>query len=218
MKTEIITYDSHYLYLECMTCLLEKNGFGKDYDFLNTINFDQIENFISDKTSILIMNIVGLGLSDTFDFIENTLKRFCNLKIMILSPNMEMKVIKKFFEKGAKSFLTKNTNSTEFVKALKAVIEGKVYINDDAKKSLFDYICNQEELSDKKSYGGDELTCREKDVLALLCDGYRTKEIADKLFISTHTVESHRRNIMLKLNVNNSSKLVKLAMENNLVN
>ena len=218
MKTEIITYDSHYLYLECMTCLLEKNGFGKDYDFLNTINFDQIENFISDKTSILIMNIVGLGLSDTFDFIENTLKRFCNLKIVILSPNTEMKVIKKFFEKGAKSFLTKNTNSTEFVKALKAVIEGKVYINDDAKKSLFDYICNQEELSDKKNYGGDELTCREKDVLALLCDGYRTKEIADKLFISTHTVESHRRNIMLKLNVNNSSKLVKLAMENNLVN
>ena len=218
MKTEIITYDSHYLYLECMTCLLEKNGFGKDYDFLNTINFDQIENFISDKTSILIMNIVGLGLSDTFDFIENTLKRFCNLKIMILSPNTEMKVIKKFFEKGVKSFLTKNTNSTEFLNALKAVIEGKVYINDDAKKSLFDYICNQEELSDKKSYGGDELTCREKDVLALLCDGYRTKEIADKLFISTHTVESHRRNIMLKLNVNNSSKLVKLAMENNLVN
>ena len=218
MKTEIITYDSHYLYLECMTCLLEKNGFGKDYDFLNTINFDQIENFISDKTSILIMNIVGLGLSDTFDFIENTLKRFCNLKIMILSPNMEMKVIKKFFEKGAKSFLTKNTNGTEFLNALKAVIEGKVYINDDAKKSLFDYICNQEELSDKKSYGGDELTCREKDVLALLCDGYRTKEIADKLFISTHTVESHRRNIMLKLNVNNCSKLVKLAMENNLVN
>ena len=89
MKTEIITYDSYYLYLECMTCLLEKNGFGKDYDFLNTINFDQIENFISDKTSILIMNIVGLGLSDTFDFIENTLKRFCNLKIMILSPNMD---------------------------------------------------------------------------------------------------------------------------------
>ena len=218
MKTEIITYDSYYLYLECMTCLLEKNGFGKDYDFLNTINFDQIENFISDKTSILIMNIVGLGLSDTFDFIENTLKRFCNLKIMILSPNTEMKVIKKFFEKGAKSFLTKNTNSAEFLNALKAVIEDKVYINDDAKKSLFDYICNQEELSDKKSYGGDELTCREKDVLALLCDGYRTKEIADKLFISTHTVESHRRNIMLKLNVNNSSKLVKLAMENNLVN
>lgn len=218
MKTEIVIYDSHYLYLECMTCLLEKSGFGKDYHFLSTVNFDEIGNFISDKTSILIMNIVGLGLSETFDFVENTLKRFCNLKIMILSPNTEMKIVKKFFEKGAKSFLTKNTNGTEFLNALKAVIEGKVYINDDAKKSLFDYICNQEELSDKKNYGGDELTCREKDVLALLCDGYRTKEIADKLFISTHTVESHRRNIMLKLNVNNSSKLVKLAMENNLVN
>ena len=55
---------------------------------------------------------------------------------MILSPNMEMKVIKKFFEKGVKSFLTKNTNSAEFLNALKAVIEDKVYINDDAKKSL----------------------------------------------------------------------------------
>jgi DNA-binding NarL/FixJ family response regulator len=140
MKTEIIIYDSHYLYLECINCFLEKNGFGKDYDFLNTINFDEVGNFVSDNTSILIMNIVGLELSDTFDFIENTLKRFCNLKIMILSPNTEMKVIKKFFEKGVKSFLTKNTNSTEFLNALKAVIEGKVYINDDAKKSLFDYI------------------------------------------------------------------------------
>ncbi|MCB4235065.1 LuxR C-terminal-related transcriptional regulator [Kaistella anthropi] len=61
------------------------------------------------------------------------------------------------------------------------------------------------------------MTAREMDVLSLICEGMRTKEIAEKLFISVHTVESHRRNIMLKLNINNSSRLVKYAIDHSLV-
>ncbi|MGA9213121.1 response regulator transcription factor, partial [Kaistella sp.] len=86
-----------------------------------------------------------------------------------------------------------------------------------AKCALLNFICNIEEEGEKKYNSSEELTAREKDVLLLICDGLRSKEIAGKLFISTHTVESHRRNMMLKLNINNSSKLVKFAMENRLI-
>jgi len=63
----------------------------------------------------------------------------------------------------------------------------------------------------------EELTAREKDVLHLICEGLRSREIAERLFISTHTVESHRRNMMLKFNINSSNQLVKYALENRLV-
>ena len=218
MKPEIILYENHFVYLDCIHGLLKKNSYEKNYQFKSTIDFEEIGSLISEKTSTLIMNIVGLNLNDIFDFIENTLKDFSLLKIMVLSPNIEVKMIKRFFDKGTRCVLTKNTNSDEFLTALKTVIEDKVYINEDAKNALFDFICNQEDRTEKKYHNNEELTGREMDVLSLICNGHRTKEIADKLFISTHTVESHRRNIMLKLNVNNTSKLVKFALENNLVN
>ena len=92
-----------------------------------------------------------------------------------------------------------------------------MYVNHDAKNALLNYICNVEDESSKKLTGWEDITAREKDVLFLICEGLRSKEIAEKLFISPHTVDSHRRNMMLKFNLNNSSKLVKFAMENRLV-
>ena len=116
-----------------------------------------------------------------------------------------------------KSYLGSTTSSQEFLEALKQVISGQIYLSDDTKNALVSSICNTEEKNEKKRVGLEDITAREKDVLLLVCDGLRSKEIAEKLFISTHTVESHRRNMMVKFSVNSSSKLVKFAMENRLI-
>ena len=94
---------------------------------------------------------------------------------------------------------------------------GLVYINDDTKNDLFNYICTVGDPDKEKAVGIDDLTTRELDVLGLICEGMRAREIAEKLFISIHTVESHRRNIMLKLNINNASRLLKYAIDHHLV-
>ncbi|WP_234111594.1 response regulator transcription factor [Chryseobacterium sp. R2A-55] len=217
MKKEILLYDSHVIFLQALKYFLERNGFHQKYDFSITTKFEEMGVLISDRTTLLIMNILGVGLCETFSFVENVLKNFVKLKIILLTTSAELKIVKRFFDKGVKGLLTNETNSDEFLGGIRKVLEGQTYINKVAKEALFGFICNKENVFDRKCYGSEDLTEREKVVLTLICDGYRTKDIADKLFISTHTVESHRRNIMLKLNVNNSSKLVKLALENNLV-
>ncbi len=217
MKNKIILYDHQRLNLECMSNFLEGKGVTKNYSIHNITNFDDIQAQILGKGSVLILNIANLNLLDITDHIEHFLQLNPHLKIMVHSENSEVRTIKRFFDKGVKSFLGNNVSSEEFLEAFNNVIDGKIYINDDTKNILLNFICSIEEPSERKLNGVDELTAREKDVLLLICDGLRSKEIAEKLFISTHTVESHRRNMMLKFNINSSSKLVKFAMENRLV-
>lgn len=217
MKNKIILYDHQRLNLECMSNFLDREGITKNYSILNITNFDDIQPQILEKGSVLILNIAGMQITEITDHIEQFLAQNPYLKIMVHSENSEVRTIKKFFDKGVKSFLGSNVSSEEFLDALNNVTAGKIYINDDTKNILLNFICSVDEPQDRKSNGVEELTAREKDVLLLICDGLRSKEIAEKLFISTHTVESHRRNMMLKFNINSSSKLVKFAMENRLI-
>ncbi|MGZ5197239.1 MAG: response regulator transcription factor [Kaistella sp.] len=218
MKTEIVLFDNHYLYLEALCCLLNKNGFDKIFNYQCTVDVDELEDMVTEKSEIAILNIIGLSATDAFCAVEKLMNLHPRLKIIILSPHPEVKMIKKYFDKGVKSFLSRHTDAAEFVLALNEVIDGKVFITEEIKNHLYNFICNVEDQNEKRYGIKEELTIREKEVLDLICEGYRTKEIADKLFISPHTVESHRRNIMLKLDVRNSSMLVKFAVDNHLVN
>lgn len=216
MKRELILYENHELHLESVQCFLDHHQFTNMFDFKGTVQFEAIETLVSKQSELLIMNISEINVNEVFEQIENLLSLHPALKIVLLSSKTDVRLIKKFFDKGVRSFLTENTDGKEFLRALGQVINDKVYINDDTKNALFNFICNVDEKPGKK-FGIEELTEREKEVLDLICEGFRTKEIAEKLFISTHTVESHRRNIMLKLDVRNSSMLVKFAVDHNLV-
>lgn len=218
MKKEIIFYDNHFLSVEAFQCFLEKNGYHKNFACHGTGDANEFENLISKKTSVAIINICGMPTTEALELPEKLLAINPQLSIIIISADPEVKMIKKFFEKGIKSFLTKTTDRQEFIHALEEVIAGKVYLTDDTKNALYNFICNTEHMEEKKLSRLEALTSREKEVLQHICEGLRTKEIADELFISTHTVESHRRNIMQKLEVRNTSMLVKYAMSNNLVN
>lgn len=218
MKTEIILFDNHFLYLQALCCLLDKKGFDKKYNYQYTVNPDELENLVSEKSEIAVLNILGLSTNDAFSLVEQLMIVNPELKIIILTPNPDVKVIKKFFDKGVKSVLSRDTDASLFITALNEVIAGNVFISDETKNSLYNFICNLEDPNEKKFGVIEELTGREKEVLELICEGLRTKDIADKLFISIHTVESHRRKIMSKLDVRNSSMLVKFAVDNHLVN
>ena len=217
MKREIIFYDNHYLSVEAFQCFLEKNGYHKNFGYHGSEDPTEFINLVNKHTTVAIINICGLPVSEALEIPEKLLSINPQLKIIIISGDPNVKVVKKFFEKGIKSFLTKHTDSAEFLKALEEAIAGRVYLTDETKNALYNFICNTEQMEEKKHFRLEALTSREKEVLHHICEGLRTKEIADELFISTHTVESHRRNIMQKLEVRSSSMLVKYAMSNNLV-
>lgn len=133
MKTEIILFDHHYLYLEAMCCLLDKDGFSKKHTYKFTTEINELENLINGKPQIAVINILGLGNNEVIDMIEKLLHLNSQLKIVILSANAEVKNIKKIFDKGIKSFLSRNTSAAEFLQALNEVIEDRIFLSEEIK-------------------------------------------------------------------------------------
>jgi DNA-binding NarL/FixJ family response regulator len=115
---------------------------------------------------------------------------------------------------GADGYILKESGREELINAIKAVRSGKKYYSNEVSVTMINSM-----LSDKPSASkivGD-LSNRELEVLQLIVDGYTNMEIADKLFISNRTVDTHRRNLLQKLNVRNTAELVKFALKNGLV-
>ncbi|MDN3607951.1 LuxR C-terminal-related transcriptional regulator [Kaistella yonginensis] len=217
MKNKVILYDQQRLYLHSMKALLNQSALTKNFKVETCDSFKKVEESNLDENDILILNSMGLNSLELIRQVEYFMQVNPKLKIIVHTMNADAKSIKRIFDKGIKGFLGSGADSEEFLASIKEVSAGKVFINTDVKNLLLNSICSVEDQPER-TYGKLEgLTAREKEVLLLICDGLRSKEIAEKLFISTHTVESHRRNMMLKFNLNSSSKLVKFAMENKLV-
>lgn len=215
MTNKIILYGKQRLHLDSLVSILEQSEFQETSTFQTFSHLENLENNIFEKDAILFLNISGFNAGEVCAYIEKLLAINRSLRIMIYSDHPDARMIKKVFDKGAKSYLGNNTSKAEFLESLHAVRAGKIFISEAAKNNLFNFICKADKT--KNNSTNVELTGREREVLYLICEGLRSREIAEKLFISSHTVESHRRNIMLKLNVNTINLLVKYALENNLV-
>jgi DNA-binding CsgD family transcriptional regulator len=118
--------------------------------------------------------------------------------------------IKKMMENGASGYILKNSSKEELMEAINSVHNGDIYFSGEVGRSLEEY----------QKYSKTELpllTSREKEVLALIAEGYTNPQIAEKIFLSPFTVDSHRKNLLAKLNVKNTAMLIKLAIENKLL-
>ena len=217
MNSEIVIYDDHYLFVEALQCFIQREKLSSK---VHTVSkWEELQEKVISPAAILIINTEKFSSTEIFTFLDEIRGINAAIRIIVISRFTEPRVIKKMFDKNVKAFLGKKSSSIDLNEALKFVDEGKVYINTDAKEALFNFICNAEEETTKKQiFRQEELTVREMDVLKLICDGLRTREIADKLYISPHTVDSHRKKIMLKFDVHSSSHLVKFALENRIVN
>ena len=94
-------------------------------------------------------------------------------------------------------------------------MSGEIYICDHAKEKMIEFISHDQSF--QKTHVKDPLTKREMEILKLICEGLSSKDISEKLFISINTVETHRKRILLKLNVKNSVGVVKYAIENHII-
>ena len=142
------------------------------------------------------------------------------LKVIILTMHNEASLIKKVMDIGADGYLLKNSDREEFHAALCSVSKGKSYFSAEVTESLLNP--NRKGKSsfeiDPDTIQLSKLTEREIDVLKLIAEGYSNKEIGDELFISHRTVDTHRTNLMRKLEVHNIAGLIKFAIKNGLIN
>lgn len=142
-------------------------------------------------------------------------------KIIALSMHSEEFQIKSMIKSGASGYILKNTESEELNRAIKTILNGnKYYSNEVALKLLGDYKgddINPAISSSKPMVKIAELSNREFQVLRLIANEFTNVEIAKKLKLSRRTIDSHRYNIVNKLNVKNTAGLIKFAMNNNLI-
>jgi len=135
------------------------------------------------------------------------------LKIIILTTYNQSAFVRQAIKNGALGYLLKNISSNELYLALNTVVKGEDYIQQEVKEMLV-----RESLGKKVSAGFlPTLTRREKEILKLIVDEFKTQEIAEKLFVSVKTIETHRTHLMEKLEVRNVAGLVKIALEKNLI-
>jgi two-component system, NarL family, nitrate/nitrite response regulator NarL len=205
-KIKVLIVDDHPMVLEGMRSMLSQINFV-DLTGIAANAYEAIELVKAALPHIVITDINMPEISG----IELALKlknEFPQVKIIAMSTFKERSYISQMIQNGASGYLVKSASKEEIEEAILSVYEGKLYMSLDINLTA----------SDKQEMNNiPVLSSREKEVLQLIADGLTSPQIASKLFLSLHTVDSHRKNILTKFGVNNTASLIKLAAKFNMV-
>lgn len=172
------------------------------------------------KTRELAPDVVVMDISmPTMGGIEATrqiIKENATAKIVVLSRHDNLSYARSLLEAGAAGYVPKKAVSTELAAAIRAVYTGEVFLYPSVAKAVArDYV--QLVQSEHKMAPYERLTEREREILKLLAEGYSSRQIAERLYLTIKTVLNHRKNIMDKLGLENPAQLIKYAIKIGLV-
>ena len=211
-KIGIYIADDHEMFVEGISLLLAING---------TVVVEASANTGTELIELLKKKIVDIVLLDInmpemngFEAAKIIVKKFPSVKIIALSMFLEKEYIQELINIGVYGYILKNTKIQELEKAIILIASGKKYFSNDVGLKLLNAQTNNEYAEGFLLEQQQGLTEREIDVLKLIVQENTTSEIAEKLFISVHTVETHRKNLIKKVKVKNVAGLVKYALQN----
>jgi len=164
------------------------------------------------EVDVILMDI-NMPKLDGLDCTKKVTHNYPDVKIIALSQYDEKRFVKRMIKNGAVGYLLKDSSRSDLIEAIQTVYSGANYFSSRLSASLV----SQELKLEKTSSLFPKLTQREIEILNLICKEYSSQEIADKLFISFHTVESHRANLIQKSGSKNTAGLVRWAVENDFV-
>ena len=167
------------------------------------------------KPDILLIDL-SMPRLNGLEAIKGIKKVSNNTKVVVLTVHKADEYILASLQAGADGYLLKNENFSELLMAFKSVLSGKRYLSPEISELVLDgYLDGNKTL--KKTTAWDSLSQREREILKLIAEDYKSKDIAHLLYISIKTVEKHRANLMKKLNLHSVSALTALAIEKGLV-
>jgi DNA-binding NarL/FixJ family response regulator len=206
MQKALIVED-HPIVSDSLTNLINASDLGLECHHTSTAH-DGLAWLNGNKAGIILLDI-NLPDMSGIEFCRIGKSRYAGLKILAITSIEQRYVADQMLAAGADGFILKSSDTNEILKAIRQVISGNQYIS----------ISVADLLKGKLSTNGDlpVLTRREVEVLKLIADGLTNQEIADKLFISSWTVDSHRKNLLLKFNAKNTAMLVKTAVTNGII-
>ncbi len=208
-EIKLIIADDHKLFREGLVGLLEKHdeikiikSVADGFEFMDIVK-NQIE------ADIVLLDITMPNM-DGFQVLKELKTLGSTIKPIVISMYNDGNYIAKCAKLGAYSYLLKNTDESELILAIKTVSKGKKYFSPEIAEKMINFMSTQ-------SISENVLSNKETEVLGLLSKGLTTNEIATKLYVSSRTIETHRANILKKLEVKNTAELIKKAAEMNLI-
>lgn len=164
---------------------------------------------LTQKTIDLLITDYNLPDDDGLTLVRRVKQKYPDVKIIVLSMHDEAHLIKEILKEGVDGYILKKDSHEELVSAVRAVGNGKVYLSSDVNSML---------MKGLNGHGEQKLlTDREREILKLIAKEYTNRDMAEELFISERTVETHRKNIFRKTGTNNLVGLIKFAYANNLI-
>lgn len=166
------------------------------------------------QPDIILMDI-AMGDTSGIDTTRLVKERYPEVKILVLSMHAESQYVVKMLEAGASGYLLKDAGSSEMITAIHTVYAGDTYYSRQVSDTLIEHLTRSSQRKARST--GASLTRRELEVLQLIAEEYSNPEIAEKLSISIRTVDTHRRNLLEKLDARNTAGLVKHAIRLGLI-
>ncbi|WP_026729891.1 response regulator [Flavobacterium denitrificans] len=210
-KINLLIADDHTMFLQGIVSLLEQeseiNIVGK------AVNGIEALEIIKTKKPDLVILDISMPEMDGIELSKILKKDFPEVKILVVSTHSNVKIISRLIRIGVNGYLLKNAEKSELLTAIRTIASGENYYSEETEEK---YLANHLKIEKQVSVL-TELSSREKEILVLIAHEYNTAEIAEKTFISLNTVNTHRRNLLSKLNAKNTAGLVKYAVENGLV-
>lgn len=205
-KINLAIVDDHPMILEGLKSLLEKNT--KFHVFSFTKGAAVIDFIQENKIDVVLLDIV-LSDGNGLDVCKIIKQKVPKAIIIALSNQAERSIIFRFLENGGNGYILKNADAQEIIQCITKAMNGDLALSKEIQEIMLRTKVTNFELP--------RLTKREKQILQAIAKGSTSAEIAEQLFISVITVETHRRNLLQKFKAKNMIELVKIATENRLI-
>ena len=213
-RVTVMIADDHPLVRSGLRILLERSG---EFEVVaEASNGDEaIDLAVRHKPDVILLD-VGMPRLSGPDAARSILQKIPVSRIVMLSMHSDEAYVLRALKAGARGYLLKVSPEADVLEAVRAVAAGKTYFSPSIKKLLVEeYVIEAQRRGVEDSY--DLLSRREKEILQVLASGKTNREIADLLFISITTVETHRNNIFQKLNLHSLAELILYAVRKGLV-
>ena len=212
----VAIHDEHPVACDALSALLHD---ADDISIVSCTNtFDELLHQLTRQSIHVVLMVLYKPSESDLDNIRELNHRFPKARILVLSMFRNEQFILKMIRAGAKGHLSSDTNRSEILEAIYTLRNGyEFYAKTITNILLNNYLSDKKIDSDEKENRQRNLSVREMEVFKLFAEGHSNREIADKLFISVRTVETHKNNIMKKINIKTTVDLVKFAIKNNII-
>ena len=203
---KVFIIDDHQMIIEGICSLLQGE---REIEWMGSAKLpSELMTILKTRQPDVLLMDINLPQKNGLDLCKEVKEKYPTINIVGLSTSNQVSVIRKMKENGASGFLLKDATKQEIIMALQEVSKGREYVSFSVAEAL------------KKSMPNDQLpvlTKREKEILEMIAEGLTNHEIADRLFLNSTTIDSHRKNMLTKFNVKNTAALIKIAMSNHLI-